>query len=72
MTATDQQKVLKAGFTIIRKRDFTRKNKSKKFEIFQKTPKRTEWHSMDWLFTGVTERDTRIKQLLKDPKIVED
>jgi hypothetical protein len=73
MTATDQQKVLKAGFTIIRKREFIRKGaRPKRFEIFQKTPERHEWHSREWLFSGVTERDTKVKQLLNDPKIVED
>jgi len=72
MTAIDQQKVLDAGFIIIRKRDFTRMNKPKRFEIFQKTPERREWHSREYLFTGVTERDTRVKKLLKDSKIVED
>lgn len=73
MTAKDQQKVLKAGFTIIRKRDFIRPcPRTKRFEIFQKTPERREWHSREWLFSGVTERDTKVKQLLKAPKIVED
>jgi hypothetical protein len=72
MTAKDQQKVLDAGFTIIRKRDFVRKNKQKRFEIFQKTPERREWHSLEWSFSGVTERDKQISQLLTEPNIVED
>jgi hypothetical protein len=72
MTAKDQAKILNAGFTIIRKRDFVRKNKSKRFEIFQKTPQRREWHSRNWLFSGVTERENTMKELLKNPTIIED
>lgn len=72
MTAKDQSKILKAGFTIIRKRDFERGAKPKRFEIFQKTPERREWHSLDWNFASENARQIRILDLLMDPKIVED
>lgn len=72
MTVKDQAKLLNAGFTILRKRDFTRMNKPVKFEIFQKTPERREWHTREWLFTGITHRNERLRELLKDSMIIED
>ena len=72
MTAKDQSKMLNAGFTIIKKKDYPRPNKNSRIEIRQKTPVNRNWHTRDWNFTSVDERDFRMKQLLKDPKIVED
>jgi hypothetical protein len=71
MTAKDHIKLLDAGFAIIRKRDFTRISKEVRHEIFIKTPTRREWHSLDWHLSK-SERDVKMKQLLKDTKIVED
>jgi len=72
MTAKDQLKLLAAGFIIIRKRDFVRANKPVRFEIFQKTPERGEWHSKDWNFESNYKRQKAIDELLKNQNVVED
>jgi hypothetical protein len=71
MTATDQNKILDAGFTIIRERDAHIPVEAGCFQLVQKVKERKEWHvySRD---TTKAERARVKKRLLQNPKIVED
>lgn len=64
MNATNQLKVLLAGFTIIRERNL---------EIYAKTPDQTEWHKLEGPFSSYAARDRRMVDLMRNSaKVVED
>lgn len=75
MTATDQQKVLDAGFLIIRKEP----DCSEKYEagsctakIKQKTKENRDWHILEKGFKSNYAMEQRVKELLKDRMTVLD
>jgi hypothetical protein len=69
MNATDQQKVVNAGFTIIRKEDF---NLNGQMRIKTKGTGSHEWKTLEKGFATKAALDRRMKELLQDPKTVED
>jgi hypothetical protein len=69
MNATDQQKLVKAGFTIIRKEDF---NMNGQMRIKVKGSGSHEWKTLEKGFATKAALERRMKQLLEDPMTVED
>ena len=65
MNARDQQKILAAGFTIIRADEANLKIKAKTLE-------RPEWHTYEKGFKSKAELNRRIQQLRDRWNIVED
>lgn len=65
MTAKDHQKLLRIGFSILR-RDSTN------LKIKMKTPMQVEWHSLKGMFANRHQLDKYMEDLLKDNKIIED
>jgi len=76
MTAKDQRKVLSAGFIILRKETYSSwKGKGEHnfiLKIKRKTKSYPEWRDFEINFPSQAARDARLKQLLKDPLIIED
>ena len=75
MDQSGHTKLLKAGFTIIRERtnypvggdlNYPR------YDLVAKTPDQHEWHIIEKDLKSKAGRERRKKELLKDPKIVED
>lgn len=64
MTQSDQLKVLKAGFTIIRADLFRMAIKIKKSSF--------DWRILEKGFASKAALERRIKELLKDPQTIED
>lgn len=64
MTQNDQLKLLKVGFTIIR-RDYQR------LAIKCKMGKRTQWHDLEKDFASKAALNRKAKELLKLPNCVE-
>lgn len=69
MNATDQQKLVNAGFTIIRKEDF---NMNGQMRIKTKGAGSHEWKTLEKGFATKAALERRMKELLQDPKTVED
>lgn len=69
MNATDQQKLVNAGFTIIRKEDF---NLNGQMRIKTKGAGSHEWRTLEKGFPTKAALDRRMKELLQDQKTVED
>ncbi len=67
MTQTDQIKLCKAGFMIIRTRDIP---ESGDHRIMYKEKSITEWRTYEKDFKSKAARDRRVKELLEDPKII--
>lgn len=65
MTLDGHRKIIAAGFTIIRPRNFD------KPEIWYKDSTVRDWRKMEE-FASKAARDRRFKELLKDAMIVED
>lgn len=72
MDATNQQKLLNAGFTIIR--DEARHISGINYEckIKAKTPLRKEWYTLEKGFGSVAMMTRRVKELLEDKYTVKD
>ena len=69
MNATDQQKLVNAGFTIIRKEDF---NLNAGLRIKTKGNGSHEWKTLEKGFETKAALERRMKELLRDEKTVED
>jgi hypothetical protein len=67
MNATDQQKLVNAGFTIIRKEDF-----NYILRIKVKNNDSREWRTLEKGFATNAALGRRMKELLQDEKTVED
>ncbi len=67
MNATDQQKLIRAGFTIIRKEGHLTGRRIK-----YKGNGGHEWKTLEKDFPNNTALDRRMKELLNDEKTVED
>lgn len=65
MTAKDHQKLLRIGFSILR-RDSTN------LKIKMKTPMQIEWHLLKETFANRHQLEKRMDDLLTDSKIIED
>lgn len=65
MTQKDQLKVINAGFTIIRADYF-------RMQIKYKNCMRTEWKALEKDFKTKIALETRMKELLEEPNIIED
>jgi len=81
MDATNQEKILNAGFTIIRKEEGRqRRNEGPAFiannlmggKIKYKNNEQREWKTLEKDFVSNAALDRRMKELLKDEKTVED
>lgn len=70
MTAYDQQKVLAAGFKIIRKEMSV--SNGDNHRIKYKGDGGHEWKTLERGFTTKAALERRVKELLMDPMIVED
>jgi hypothetical protein len=66
MTATDQQKVIKAGFTIIRADDHPN------IRIKAKTPDCLDWRTIEKNFKSPYARDKRMAEMVKQPNVIID
>lgn len=64
MTATCQQKVMNAGFTIIRADD------QPSFRIKYKNKQVREWKTLEKDFKSVSARDKKIKDLLSSSQFI--
>jgi hypothetical protein len=69
MNATDQQKLVRAGFTIIRKEIY---NANKILRIKTKGSGSHEWKTMEKDFPSIAALERRMNELLKDEKTIED
>lgn len=72
MNATDQTKLLNAGFTIIRDEVYHVSGIKYKCKIKAKTPLNREWHTLEKDFGSVYSCTQRMKELLEDQKTVQD
>lgn len=72
MNATDQQKLLNAGFTIIRRRITGDDPAIFKRCIYAKTADKREWFMLESNFPTAVSLTRRMAQLLTDEKTVED
>lgn len=72
MNATNHQKLLNAGFTIIRQEARHISGFNYKCQIKAKTPGRREWHTMQKDFISVAAMNRRASELLLDNLTVED
>ena len=74
MNRTDQQKVLDAGFIIIRPRDISPISRQdlRGHEIWARTHERSTWFKYAGPFPTKTERDRFKKNLLKRLEVIED
>lgn len=75
MTASDQGKVLRYGFIIIRERDIhpiQGSNKPANLMLVCKSATQPEWHILEKDFPTKTARNRRKKEMLKESKVVED
>jgi len=72
MTASDQFKLLKAGFTIIRPESTHVVSHTFENKIKAKTIARKDWHTMEEGFKTRAEMDRRVKALLANSMIVAD
>ena len=72
MNATDQQKLLNHGFTIIRRQVVGNDPVNTKRIIKAKTCVRREWFTLEQNFPTAASLQRRMDQLLKDDKTVED
>jgi hypothetical protein len=68
MNATDQQKLVSAGFTIIRKENIM----NGQLRIKTKGAGSHEWKTLEKGFASKEALERRMKELLQDPKTVED
>lgn len=66
MNGTDQQKLVRAGFTIIRKEDHIR------LIIKFKGPGARDWRTLEKGFASKAALERRMNELLKDEKTVQD
>ena len=71
MTAKDQLKIMRSGFTIVRKRDFEVPVEHGPFKIMEKKISWPEWHVLSRHATR-SERDRELTRLLSEPNVVED
>ena len=65
LNSRDVQKILKAGFTIIRE-------DRHRLAIKCKTAKQAEWHTFEKDFPSMAAMRRRMDEILKDSKIIED
>lgn len=72
MTAKDQSKLLKAGFTIIRARNQHVVSHEFERSIYAKTPAKQDWHKIEKGFESAAALERRMKALLEHDTIVED
>ena len=72
MDATNQQKLLTAGFTIIRDEVIHKGGSRYESKIKAKTKERREWFTLEKGFTSIASLTRRISELLKDPLTVKD
>ncbi|QIX60899.1 hypothetical protein HER32_06785 [Hymenobacter sp. BT18] len=71
MHTSDQHKLLKSGFTIIRAGE-NQQGFGYNYFIKAKQGLRREWYQLESNFPSKAARDRRIKELLKNDKTVED
>ena len=69
MNGRDQQKLINAGFTIIRKEDF---NLNGSLRIKTKGNGSHEWRTLEKGFATKAALERRMKKLLEDEKTIED
>lgn len=73
MNGPDQHKVIQAGITIIRRRDYTRVGSGEwQHEIIGKNMKAPNWVVLQKGFKSKAARDRVMVEMLKQPTIVED
>jgi hypothetical protein len=77
MNATDQLKLIKDGYTIIRERDYQRclvktSGPNTLYFIVAKGPGGHEWYQYEGPYPSKAARRRRMKGLLKDKKFIED
>lgn len=72
MDATNQQKILNAGFTIIRDEVMHKGGNKYEGKIKAKTKERQEWFTLEKGFTSIKSLTDRIKELLNDAMTVKD
>lgn len=73
MSNNDHQKVLAAGFTIIRERDhYGIGGKPSALHIYAKTKQQPEWHMHERDFKSKAARTRRMQELLNESKIIQD
>lgn len=72
MNATDQQKVLNAGFTIIRDEVLHKGGSKYQGKIKAKTKVRREWFTLEKDFKTRSALISRMNELLQDPFVVKD
>ena len=72
MDATNHQKILNAGFTIIRTEATHVVSHTYNYKIKAKTQKRREWFTLEKDFATGVAFSNRVKELLKDPLTVQD
>lgn len=72
MNASDQHKLVDAGFTIIRREDHLYGHLRIKFKGTWGNVTRYEWSTLEKDFETKAALERRMKELLKDPMIVED
>ena len=72
MNAKDQVKVLKAGFTIIRKEVTHVVGNMYKRKIKAKTKEQREWHTLEENFRSEFAINRRIKEMLENDSVIED
>lgn len=66
MDITSSQKVLAAGFRVIRRADYP------SIRIVERSGSNGGWKSLEDNFPSKAARDRRCKELLKDPMTIED
>lgn len=67
MNATELQKLMKAGFTVI-----TVRSANNLHTIWQKTPQNHEWHLLEKVaYTSKASLKRRLVELLKDQNIID-
>jgi len=72
MNAKDHFKLIKAGFTIIRKEVTHIVSHEYDRKIKAKDANQTEWHTLEKGFKTTAELDRKMKDLLKNNFVVED
>lgn len=71
MTTPDQNKLLDAGFTLVKARNYPRPGgKSTRFEIKQKTPQRRTWHENGWNYANLSDRDQELRKLARNKNTI--
>ena len=73
MNQRDHQKIIQAGFTILRRRDYrTVRSGEQQHEITAKHRRAPNWSVLHKGFKSKAERDRKMTELLADPHTLED